>query len=206
MSSDSRPSVCVFCSSSIAVDDRYLELADQVGVALGGAGMNLVSGAGSISMMGRLATAARSAGCYTTGVIPEALMEWDVVDRQADDLVVTPDMRTRKAAMDEHSDAFLALPGGLGTLEELVEVWVARSLGMHHKPIVVLDPWGDFGGLHGFLDHLVDAQFMRNSIIELVSWQSGVDAAIQALQAGLSADVESDQRPAGHPDEWLESN
>ena len=87
-------------------------------------------------MMGAVARAARAGGAHTVGVIPEALLDMEVGDRDADELLVVDDMRTRKGLMDDRADAFLALPGGLGTLEELVEVWVARSLGLHAKPVV----------------------------------------------------------------------
>ena len=103
-------------------------------------------------MMGAVAAAARAGGAHTLGVIPQALVGWEVADDDADELVVTPDMRARKATMDERSDAFVALPGGIGTLEELLEIWVARSLGMHAKPVVVLDPDGTYAGLRGRRD------------------------------------------------------
>ena len=108
----------------------------QVGTELARRGHSLVSGGGDLSMMGAVARAARAGGARTVGVIPEALLAKEVGDRDADELLVVDDMRTRKGLMDERSDAFLALPGGLGTLEELLEVWVARSLGMHAKPVV----------------------------------------------------------------------
>ena len=136
------PTVCVFCSSSLTIDGRYLDLARDAGTAIALRGWSLVSGAGSISMMGELGRAVRAGGGWTVGVIPDALVAREVADHDSDEFIVTRDMRQRKAIMDERSDAFLALPGGIGTLEELVEVWTARSLNMHHKPVVVLDPWG----------------------------------------------------------------
>ena len=96
---------------------------------------------------GAVAAGGPAAGGHTIGVIPRALVAMEVADHDADELVVTDDMRERKGIMDARSDAFLGLPGGLGTLEELLEVWVARSLGMHAKPIVVLDPDGTYAGL-----------------------------------------------------------
>ncbi|MFY9230931.1 MAG: TIGR00730 family Rossman fold protein, partial [Candidatus Nanopelagicales bacterium] len=143
--------VCVFCASSQTIDERYLDLASEVGRAVAARGWELVSGAGSISMMGALGSAARAAGGHTIGVIPEALVAREVADHDSDEFIVTRDMRQRKGIMDERSDAFLALPGGIGTLEELVEAWTARSLNMHHKPVVVLDPWGDYAHLHALL-------------------------------------------------------
>ena len=112
-------------------------------------------------MMGAVARAARAAGGRTIGVIPEALVAMEVADHESDEFIVTRDMRQRKGIMDERSDAFLALPGGIGTLEELVEVWTARALNMHHKPVVVLDPWGDYDHLRALIDHWQERGFVE---------------------------------------------
>src|SRR5439155_22688279 len=126
--SDQMPAVCVFCASSDRIDRRYLDLAAAVGTELARRGHALVSGGGRVSCMGAVARAARAGGARTVGVIPQALLSLEVGDQDADELVVVDDMRTRKGLMDARSDAFLTLPGGLGTLEELLEVWVARFL------------------------------------------------------------------------------
>src|SRR3982751_4606359 len=139
--------ICVFCSSSERIAPEYLELASQVGTAVAARGHDLVSGGGRVSMMGALAGAVRAGGRHTLGVIPTALLGLEVADEDADELLVTADMRERKGRMDAAADAFLALPGGLGTLEELLEVWVSRTLGMHDRPVVVLDPTGVLAGL-----------------------------------------------------------
>jgi uncharacterized protein (TIGR00730 family) len=173
--------VCVFCSSSQSIDQRYLDLAADVGSAIARRGWDLVSGAGSISMMGALVRAARGAGGRTIGVIPEALLALEVADHDSDEFVVTRDMRQRKGIMDERSDAFLALPGGIGTLEELIEVWTARSLNMHHKPVVVLDPWGDYDHLHALLDHWQKQGFVRPDAVRQVCWTREVDEALTAI-------------------------
>ena len=175
------PAVCVFCASSLTIDQRYLDLARETGSAIAARGWDLVSGAGSISMMGEVARAARAAGGRTIGVIPEALVAMEVADHDADELVVTRDMRQRKGIMDERSDAFLALPGGIGTLEELVEVWTSRSLNMHHKPVVVLDPWGDYDHLHALLDHWQERGFVRSTAIAHVHWTTSISAALDEI-------------------------
>ena len=115
--------VCVFCSSSGRIDSSYVELAAAVGTELGRRGHSLVSGGGSVSCMGAVASAARAAGARTIGVIPQVLHDLEVADHDADELVLTQDMRERKGVMDARADAFLALPGGLGTLEELIEIY-----------------------------------------------------------------------------------
>lgn len=174
--------VCVFCSSSTSIDQRYLDLAADVGASIAHRGWDLVSGAGSISMMGALGRSARAAGGRTIGVIPEALLALEVADRDSDEFVVTRDMRQRKGVMDERSDAFLALPGGIGTLEELIEVWTARSLNMHRKPVVVLDPWGDFAHLHALLDHWRERGLVRENAVRHVRWTTNVDEALATIE------------------------
>ncbi len=181
------PSVCVFCASSRSIDERYPALARDVGAAIAGRGWTLVSGGGSISMMGAVATAARGAGGRTVGVIPDALVAMEVADHGADELVITRDMRQRKGIMDERSDAFLALPGGLGTLEELTEAWTARSLNLHHKPVVVLDPWADYRHLHAQLDHWVTLGFVSPASLLHVRWTTGIDEALDEIADAWSA-------------------
>jgi uncharacterized protein (TIGR00730 family) len=131
--------------------------------------------------MGAVARAARAGGARTVGVIPEGLLAWEVGDADADELVVTPDMRIRKGEMDRRADAFLTLPGGLGTLEELLEIWVARILRMHDKPLVVLDPDGVFGPLRQQIDQLVAAGFARPSVHDALAWATDVSTAFDLL-------------------------
>ena len=173
--------VCVYCSSSDAIDKKYIELAAELGAALVEDGHSLVTGGGAVSMMGAIARSVRSHGGHTLGVIPQALLEFEVGDREADELVVTPDMRTRKAAMDNASDAFIALPGGIGTLEELLEVWTAASLAMHAKPVIVLDPFGDFAPLREMVDSLKHRGFVRPTALNVIEWTTTVEEAIKAI-------------------------
>lgn len=195
------PSLCVFCASSEAIDPRYRRLAADVGTAVARRGWTLVSGGGSVSMMGEVARAARRAGARTVGVIPEAMLPWEVADRDAHELVVTRDMRQRKAVMDERSDAFLALPGGIGTLEELVEAWTAASLGLHDKPVVVLDPWGDLAGLRTLVEGLVGSGFVRAEAAASLTWTATVPAALDAVVAGWASAAERGAPP--RVPEWL---
>ena len=113
--------ICVFCSSSERIHPAHLQLAAELGAELARRGHDLVSGGGRVSMMGAVARAVRAGGRHTLGVIPHALVGLEVADEDADELVVTSDMRERKGRMDAAADAFVALPGGLGTLEELLE-------------------------------------------------------------------------------------
>ena len=198
------PSVAVFCASSDDIDERYAVLAGEVGFAIARRGWTLVSGGGSVSCMGAVARAARAGGAHTIGVIPRALVEHEVADHGADELVITDDMRERKGEMDRRSDAFLTLPGGIGTLEELLEIWVARSLRMHDKPIVVLDPWGDLEPLALLVSGLVEAGFVRDSAAAQLVWTSTVDDAIAAIEKGWA---EAGQSRPVEPTaaEWLEA-
>jgi uncharacterized protein (TIGR00730 family) len=173
--------LCVFCASSERIPAHYIELATQVGDELARRGHSLVSGGGSVSSMGAVARAARAGGAHTVGVIPDALRLREVADLDADELVVTPDMRTRKAEMDRRADAFLVLPGGMGTLEELLEIWTSRSLGMHDKAIVVLDPDGVFGPLRDQMRQFVAAGFAHLDAVDQVSWATEVATAFDLL-------------------------
>ena len=173
--------ICVFCSSSDAIDTSYVELAAAVGQRIARDGHALVSGGGRVSMMGAVARAARAGGAHTTGVIPAHLMPLEVADTEADELVVVDTMRERKRLMDERSDAFLALPGGIGTLEELFEIWTSHSLGMHPKPVVVLDADGFYDPLWQFLDGLRARGFVRSAALDMLYRVTTVDAAFAAL-------------------------
>jgi uncharacterized protein (TIGR00730 family) len=178
--------VCVFCASSTRILPPYVEQAALVGTVLARRGHSLVSGGGSLSSMGAVARSARAGGAHTTGVIPAALLALEVGDQDADDLLVVDDMRTRKGLMDQRSDAFLALPGGLGTLEELTEVWTARLLGLHTKPVVALvDPlWAP---LRQQVEAMVSGGFLRQEAADALQWADGVEHAFDLIEAGIAA-------------------
>jgi uncharacterized protein (TIGR00730 family) len=176
--------VCVYCSSAQSIDPAYLALATEVGSQLAAHGHGLVSGGGRVSMMGALARAARAGGAHTVGVIPAHLIPLEVADTDADELIVVDTMRERKRIMDERSDAFLALPCGIGTLEELFEVWTASSLGMHPKPVAVLDPDGFYEPLWRYLDDLCARGFVRPAALDVLHRTSTVDEAF-AVFAGV---------------------
>jgi uncharacterized protein (TIGR00730 family) len=178
--------VCVFCSSSTRIADRHLELAAAVGREIGARGHGLVSGGGNISCMGAVAQAARASGAYTVGVIPESLRSLEFADEDADELVVVTTMRERKAEMDRRSDAFLTLPGGIGTLEELFEVWTARTLALHDRPVVVLDPNGVFDPLRVLVDRLQADGFVREHAVDALTWTTTVEAALDACEASVA--------------------
>jgi uncharacterized protein (TIGR00730 family) len=170
-------SICVFCASATGIDSSYLRLAAEVGTRIGKGGHRLVSGGGRVSMMGEVAAAARAHGARTLGVIPKHLVGYEVADTESDELLVVDTMRERKALMDAHADAFLVLPGGIGTLEEFFEVWTAGSLGMHPKPVIVLDPDGFYAPLWQFLESLVERGFVRPAAWQGLHRVGDVEAA-----------------------------
>jgi uncharacterized protein (TIGR00730 family) len=182
--------ICVFCSSSERIARSQIELAADVGTEIARRGHSLVSGGGRVSSMGAVARAARAGGARTIGVIPEALVNLEVADHDADELVVTPDMRSRKGEMDRRCDAFVCLPGGLGTLEELLEIWVSHTLGMHAKPIVVVDPGGVFAQLRAQVDSLVNGGFVRAPARQAVQWADTAAEALDLVEAGLRGDAQ----------------
>lgn len=152
--------VCVFCSSSTAIDPSYVELAENVGRELARRGHGLVSGGGRLSCMGAVARGAREGGGRTVGVIPAALASVEFADDDCDELLVVETMRERKAEMESHADAFLALPGGIGTLEEFMEVWTLNQLGEFDKPAGLLDIDGFYQPLLGFVDGMIERGFL----------------------------------------------
>lgn len=185
--------VCVYCSSSSAVDRSHVALARALGAALGARGDVLVWGGASVGLMGEVARATRAAGGHTIGVIPESLRAVEIADTAADELVVTPDMLSRKAEMARRADAFVALPGGFGTLEELLEQLTARLLGFHDKPIVLADVDGFWQPLLGLFEHLYAQRFARPESRHAYAVVQDVSGILAAL----------DEVPARLPGKWL---
>ena len=153
--------LCVFCGSSSGNDPAYSELAQQLGRVLAQRRIGLVYGGGRVGLMGVLADAALAAGGEVIGVIPQALLDREHGHRGLTQLRVVDSMHARKALMAELADGFVALPGGIGTLEEIFEVWTWAQLGMHQKPCALINVGGFFTPLIGFLDHLVATGFLR---------------------------------------------
>lgn len=175
----------VFCASSRTLDQRWLDLAAETGRELAARGHSLVSGGGCVGMMGTLADGARSGGGYTLGVIPQTLVDLEVADTRSDELVVTDGMASRKTLMIEKSDAFVTLPGGLGTLDELFEVWTTAVLGLHRKPVVLVDPDGFYQGLLTWLSALADTAFVGRTALDLLIVVDSVPAALDAIESRL---------------------
>lgn len=139
--------ICVFCSSSEDLNEKYYDLANDLGQQIGISGYNLIHGAGNIGLMGVLMKAASRNGSKVTGVVPEHLNRKNIVTEDFQELVITKDMKDRKEFMRSNSDAFIALPGGFGTLEELSEVITLKQLKIHNKPIVIVNSYGFYNNL-----------------------------------------------------------
>ena len=179
----SRFSVCVYCGSRPGQDAAFAQAASTVGHLIGQSGGQLVYGGGRAGLMGIVADAALAAGATVVGVIPQALMERELGHRGLTELHVVQTMHERKQMMAERSDAFLALPGGIGTLEELFEVWTWQQLGYHDKPVGLLNVAGYYDRLLGFLDETGRQGFVPTAQRELLQ----VDTDPAALLGRLSA-------------------
>ena len=160
--------VCVFCGASEGRDPRYAAAASATGALLAARGIELVYGGGRLGLMGVIADAALARGGRVTGVIPAGLVDRELAHQGVTDLRIVNTLHERKAVMAELSDAFIALPGGLGTLEELAEVLSWAQLGLHGKPIGLLDVGGYFAALIGFLDHATGEGFVGQAQRDLL--------------------------------------
>jgi len=161
--------ICVFCGSAKGNGTRYAERAAAVGRLLAERGLTLVYGGAHVGTMGVLADAALAAGGEVVGVIPRHLQDAEVAHTGLTKLHLVENMHERKAMMADLSDAFLALPGGAGTLEELFEVWTWAQLGLHGKPVGLVDTAGYFEQLVAFADHMVDEGFLRPQHREMLA-------------------------------------
>jgi uncharacterized protein (TIGR00730 family) len=174
-------SVTVFCSSSRRIAPVYFAAAEEVGKWLALRGITLVYGGNNIGTMGALADACRAAGGRVVGITPQVLVDEGITDGNCHELIVTADMRQRKAQLEARGDAFLILPGGLGTLEEFFEMLVGKILYVHAKPIVLLNVAGFFDPLLAAIDHAVAQQFATPSARQAFGVAESVEEALRLL-------------------------
>lgn len=175
--------ICVFCGSSPGKRDVYLKAAQELGALLAQEGIGLVYGGACVGLMGAVADAALSAGGEVIGVIPQGLMEREVAHKGLTELRVVGSMHERKALMAELSDGFIALPGGIGTLEELFEIWTWAQLGSHEKPCALLNVAGYYDRLLTFVDFTVDEGFFRPVHRGMLLVESEPQALLTAMRA-----------------------
>ena len=175
--------ICVFCGASPGSDPRYLAAATRTGAALADRGIRLVYGGGRLGLMGAVASAALAAGGEVVGVIPRGLVEREVAHLDLTELRIVETLHERKAQMAELADAFITLPGGLGTLEELAEVLSWAQLDLHAKPIGLLDVGGYFDALEAFLDRAVAEGFVAERHRRLLLRDADLDALLARFDA-----------------------
>lgn len=175
-------SICVFCGSNGGADPAYLAAAEALGSGLAERGIRIVYGGGRVGMMGAVADAARAAGGEVIGVMPQQLVDLEIGHTGIDDLRIVSTMHERKALMAELSDAFVALPGGIGTLDELFEIYTWAQLGIHAKPLALLDVAGYYRPLVAFLDHAVEQRFVRPNTREMLAVADDLDGVLAALE------------------------
>jgi hypothetical protein len=176
-------SVAVFCASADGVDPCYRAMAEELGVALAAHGIGVVYGGATVGLMQAVADASLTHGGCVIGVIPKVLVEMEVAHRGCTELHVVDTMHTRKAMMGELADAFLVLPGGFGTLEEVFEVLAWQTLKLHAKPILLLNTNGFYDTLLAFLDHAVAQGMLKAKSREVLRVAGSVDEALRLLGA-----------------------
>jgi uncharacterized protein (TIGR00730 family) len=174
-------SVCVYCGSRTGDDPAFIRSAEALGTGLAEANMRLVYGAGDVGLMGGVARAAQKAGGETFGVIPQHLVAWEVGKTDLTSYVVTETMHERKKVMFMNSDAVVVLPGGAGSLDELFEVLTWRQLGLHEKPVYLLNINGYWDSLIQLLNHIVERGFADESLLGFFEPAADVDGVLGAL-------------------------
>lgn len=184
--------VCVYCGSRSGSEEAYRRQAAALGAAIGVRGWRLVYGGGNVGLMGVVADAAMAAGSPVTGVIPESLLRREVGHRGLSELLVVQTMHQRKQAMAERASAFVALPGGIGTLEELFEVWTWRQLGYHTSPIGLLDVADYYAALLHFLQHAVGQGFLDAAQLASIIVEREVEPLLDRLAAAAASSRAAD--------------
>lgn len=179
--------LCVYCGSRAGVRPAYAEAAARLGTSLGQRGGQLVYGGGHVGLMGVVADATLAAGGTAIGIIPDSLMRREVGHQGLTELHVVPNMHLRKQAMAERADAFVALPGGIGTLEELYEVWTWQHLGYHAKPLGLLNTEGYYDRLLAFMAHAEAEGFIDQHQQAALRVDTDVDTLLDAIEAACRA-------------------
>ncbi|MGA7803315.1 TIGR00730 family Rossman fold protein [Bradyrhizobium sp.] len=185
--------VCVYCGSGPGTNPRFIEAATAFGKTLAENGVRLVYGGGSLGMMGAVATSVLDHGGTVTGIIPDFLTARENALTRVQEMIVTPDMHERKRLMFEHSDAFVALPGGVGTLEELVEQLTWKQLGRHAKPVLLANIDDFWEPLFALLLHMRETQFIRSGLSVDILKAERVEDILPRLQAAAAPVPEESQ-------------
>ena len=179
-------SVCVYCGSRDGARAAYAKAADAMGALLARRGWRLVYGAGDVGLMGRVARAAQAGGGETFGVIPTHLLDREVGKRDLSTFVITETMHERKKVMVMNADAIVVMPGGAGSMDEFFEVLTWRQLGLHDKPIILMNVSNYWDPLIGLIDHIIDNEFADASLRDFIQICDGADATADALRRAFS--------------------
>ena len=182
MKQENKGNVCVFCASSANIDGRYLEAARELGKLLAQGGWRCVNGGGAVGLMGAVTDGTLDAGGMVTGVIPKFMVDNGWCYDRLEDVIVTADMHQRKHMMSEMADAVIAMPGGVGTFEELLETLTWRQLGIVKTPVIILNTLGYYDPLLAMLQHAIDEGFMKPSHNRLWAVASTPAEAIASLE------------------------
>ena len=174
--------ICVYCSSGSDIDKKYFDAAKELGEKIAKNDLGLVYGGSSLGLMGEVAYSAQNAGAHVLGVVPEKIYNSPIEFPKEIELVITKDMRERKKTMEDRSDAFIAMPGGFGTLEEVSEIIVAKQLGYHFKPIVFLNVDGYYEKLFEFFDNFYENKFAHGNCQEIFFKANNVDEALEYIK------------------------
>jgi len=188
--------VCVYCGSGPGTNPRFVEAAKTFGKILAENSIRLVYGGGSIGLMGAVATSVLDHGGTVTGIIPDFLTTRENALKRAQELIITPDMHERKRLMFEHADAFVALPGGIGTLEELVEQLTWQQLGRHSKPVLLANVEGFWEPLLALLAHMRETQFIRQSLAVEILKAERVEDILPRLKEAAARALEGTEKMA----------
>jgi len=191
MKREMKGNVCVFCASSANIDARYLEAARELGQLLAQGGWHCVNGGGAVGLMGAVTDGTLDAGGEVTGVIPKFMVDNGWCYDRLEDVVITADMHQRKQMMSEMASAVIALPGGVGTLEELLETLTWRQLGLVKVPVIILNTMGYYDALLAMLQHAITEGFMKPSHAQLWQVAATPAQAVAMLNDGAQVEFES---------------
>lgn len=179
-----QPRICVFCGSANGADPIYPQTAKELGQRMAAAGIGLVYGGATVGLMGILADAVIAGGAEVVGVMPDVLMDREIANRNVTHFHVVKTMHERKALMYEHADAFIALPGGYGTLDEFIEIVTWAQLKLHQKPCILINTNGYYDGFLAFLDHAMSEGFLKPENRKLIQVADNAESALEMAQAG----------------------
>jgi len=184
-----KQTLCIYCSSSNFLDEKFYTFAKEFGIALGKNGHNMVYGGTTVGMMGVIANNALEMGAEVIGVIPERIASFGLKHPSLAKVIVTKDMRERKATMEKHADAFVALPGGFGTFEEVFEILVAKQLGYHKKPVIFFNFDGYYDNMFKMFETVYQNHFAKEDIKNIYHVVSSIDEMYEYLNSYKPVEV-----------------